>query len=77
VGENDVRIDMVVCEELYQKAKSKDKSLAIIPGGYHQLYQDKAEVTQSVVNGVKDWILARWSCVLLFDRSDLLRASQS
>lgn len=59
MGQEDVRVYIPDSEELYSQAKSTDKTLVIVPGGRHQLYQDQPNVTQYVVDGVKDWILAR------------------
>lgn len=59
MGEKDVRVYIPDSEALYEEAKSTDKTLKIVEGGHHQLFQDAPQVTQSVVDGVGDWILAR------------------
>lgn len=59
IGENDTRVEGAESQAVYDTAKSQDKTLKVIPGGYHQLYQDQPEVTQSVINGVAEWVLAR------------------
>lgn len=59
LGEKDVRINVPAVHKLYEKATSKDKTLHIVEGGYHQLFQDRPEVTAKVVQGIREWVLAR------------------
>lgn len=59
MGENEGRVDVNAVKKLAEVASSKDKSIEIIPGAYHQLYQDMPNVTKSVCDGVRDWVLAR------------------
>lgn len=49
MGEKDTRVCIPDSEALYREAKSQDKTLTIVPGGHHQLYQDTPQVTQSVI----------------------------
>jgi alpha-beta hydrolase superfamily lysophospholipase len=56
MGEHEGRVDVNAIKKLAEVAKSKDKSIEIVAGGYHQLYQDIPEVTRSVCDGVKDWL---------------------
>jgi acylglycerol lipase len=58
-GEKDVRVHPADSFRLYETSPSTDKSLTQVKNGYHQLFQDMPDVTQAVIDGVKDWILAR------------------
>jgi alpha-beta hydrolase superfamily lysophospholipase len=59
LGENEARVDTDAVKKLAKVAKSKDKGITIVPRAYHQLFQDQPDVTQSVCDGVKGWILDR------------------
>jgi len=59
VGENEGRVDVNAIHQLAREASSEDKDLEVIPGAYHQLFQDLPEVTEKVCQRVQDWILAR------------------
>ena len=59
VGQDDVRVRIPDSQELYRTASSTDKTLTVVPGGKHQLFQDQPNVTQYVIEGIQSWILAR------------------
>eukprot|EP00797_Seminavis_robusta_P026988 Sro4_g003290.2 (345) ;mRNA; r:105969-107497 len=59
VGENEGRVDVDAIKRLAKVAKSTDKDIEIVPGAYHQLFQDLPEVTQLVCRHIQEWILAR------------------
>lgn len=59
VGEKESRVDVGAIFEFYLQAGSKDKYLKVIPNGCHQLFQDKADVTQQAVREVIAWLDGR------------------
>lgn len=59
MGENEGRVDTDAVKQLAKDASSEDKDLEIVPGGYHQLFQDLPEVTDSVCQSVVKWVSAR------------------
>ena len=59
VGEKEGRVDVDAIKALSREASSTDKDLEIVPGAYHQLFQDVPEVTNLVCQRVKEWVLAR------------------
>ena len=59
MGEHEARVDTDAVKKLAEVAGSKDKGITIVPGAYHQLFQDKPEVTRGVCDGVKKWIMDR------------------
>lgn len=60
LGENESRVDVPSVKHFAQVAKLKDKSIEIVAGGYHQLFQDVPEVTQYVCKEIQNWVLARF-----------------
>ena len=58
-GENEGRVDVTAIKKLAEEATSEDKSIEIVPKGYHQLFQDMPDVTESVCEGIASWILER------------------
>lgn len=58
-GENEQRVDTDAIRHFFKAASSKDKTLEIVDGAYHQLFQDLPEVTEKVNVGVRDWVLER------------------
>lgn len=59
MGEMEGRVDVEAVKRLAEVAKSSDKEIEIVEGGYHQLFQDVPEVTEKVCQNVKAWVLAR------------------
>lgn len=59
MGENEGRVDVDAVKQLARVAKSTDKEIEIVEGGYHQLFQDVPVVTQKVCQRVQQWVLAR------------------
>ena len=59
LGENESRVDVSAVKHLAQVATSDDKEIEIVPGGFHQLFQDRANVTALVCNRIATWVLAR------------------
>lgn len=59
MGEMEGRVDVAAVKRLAEVAKSSDKEIEIVEGGYHQLFQDVPEVTEKVCQHVKEWIFAR------------------
>mmetsp|Transcript_49399 Transcript_49399/g.119820 ORF Transcript_49399/g.119820 Transcript_49399/m.119820 type:complete len:358 (+) Transcript_49399:255-1328(+) len=59
MGENEGRVDTDAVRKLAEVASSKDKSIEIVDGAYHQLFQDQPEVTTQVCEGIVDWIKDR------------------
>ena len=59
MGENEGRVDTDAVRKLAEVAASKDKSIEIVDGAYHQLFQDRPEVTTKVCEGIVDWIEER------------------
>lgn len=59
MGEEERRVDTDAVRRLAKVAKSTDKEIEIVEGGYHQLFQDVPEVTQKVCKNVQSWVLAR------------------
>lgn len=59
MGEHDTRVDTNAVKQLAKDASSLDKDLEIVPGGYHQLFQDVPEVTSKVCDSVISWVLQR------------------
>jgi len=58
-GERDGRVEVAACEELVRRAGAVDKTLRVLQGGRHQLFQDVPEVTAAAVREVTDWVRAR------------------
>jgi alpha-beta hydrolase superfamily lysophospholipase len=48
MGEHASRVDVNAVKKLAEMAKSKNKRIEIVPGAYHQLYQDMTDVTKSI-----------------------------
>ena len=59
LGENESRVDVSAVKHLAQVAISDDKEIEIVPGGFHQLFQDRANVTAFVCDRIATWVLAR------------------
>lgn len=58
-GGDDVVCDPACVEELYQRASSKDKTLKIYPGMWHQLVGEPEENVELVFGDVLDWLKSR------------------
>jgi len=60
-GDTDNIINSVGSQTLYDKAASKDKTIKIFPGGYHQLHGDieptKSETLKDISKWLKDHII--------------------
>ncbi|KAL3800647.1 hypothetical protein HJC23_006109 [Cyclotella cryptica] len=59
LGENESRVDVSAVKHLARVAKSTDKEIEIVEGGFHQLFQDRANVTAFVCDCIAAWISAR------------------
>lgn len=59
MGEKEGRVDTVAVKQMAKLAKSSDKEIEIIEGGYHQLFQDVPAVTNEVCQKIQTWVLAR------------------
>ena len=59
LGENEARVDVSAVKHLAQVARSADKEMEIVEGGFHQLFQDQANVTAFVCHRIVSWVLAR------------------
>ncbi|CAH9135929.1 unnamed protein product [Cuscuta epithymum] len=58
-GESDVVCDPACVEELYRRAASKDKTLKIYPGMWHQLVGEPEENVERVFGDVVEWLTTR------------------
>ncbi|KAI8539809.1 hypothetical protein RHMOL_Rhmol09G0211800 [Rhododendron molle] len=58
-GGGDVICDPACAEELYQKAASKDKTIRIYPGMWHQLIGEPDESVDLVFGEVVEWLRTR------------------
>ncbi|CAK9136128.1 unnamed protein product [Ilex paraguariensis] len=58
-GGDDVICDPVCAEELYQRAASKDKTIRIYPGMWHQLIGEPEENVELVFGEVVEWLRTR------------------
>lgn len=58
-GGDDIVCDPAGVEELYNRAASKDKTLRIYPGLWHQLVGESDENVDLVFGEVVDWLLTR------------------
>ncbi|OSX72548.1 hypothetical protein BU14_0424s0004 [Porphyra umbilicalis] len=58
-GERDERVEMAASEELVRRSGAADKTLRVLRGGRHQLFQDAPEVTAAAVREVTEWVRAR------------------
>ncbi|KAL6565338.1 hypothetical protein OROGR_002289 [Orobanche gracilis] len=58
-GGGDIVCDPSCAEELYHRAASKDKTLRIYPGMWHQLVGEPDESVELVFGEVVGWLLAR------------------
>eukprot|EP00538_Stauroneis_constricta_P013541 CAMPEP_0119565888 /NCGR_PEP_ID=MMETSP1352-20130426/31437_1 /TAXON_ID=265584 /ORGANISM="Stauroneis constricta, Strain CCMP1120" /LENGTH=321 /DNA_ID=CAMNT_0007614903 /DNA_START=186 /DNA_END=1151 /DNA_ORIENTATION=- len=59
MGEYEQRVDTDAVRKVVEVAQAEDKSFEVVKGAYHQLFQDMPEVTNSVCESVKDWVLER------------------
>lgn len=58
-GGDDIVCDPACAEELYHRAATKDKTLKIYPGMWHQLVGEPDENVELVFGEVVDWLLNR------------------
>ncbi|KAL5569312.1 hypothetical protein UlMin_025887 [Ulmus minor] len=58
-GGDDVVCDPACVEELYARAASKDKTLRIHPGMWHQLVGESKEAVDMVFGEIVDWLRSR------------------
>lgn len=58
-GGEDVVCDPACVEELHRRASSKDKTLRIYPGMWHQLVGEPEENVELVFNEILDWLRVR------------------
>lgn len=58
-GGDDVICDPACVEELYRRAASKDKTLKIHPGMWHQLIGESQEDVDMVYGQMVDWLRDR------------------
>ncbi|KAL2227783.1 UNVERIFIED_CONTAM: Monoglyceride lipase [Sesamum indicum] len=58
-GGDDIVCDPVCAEDLYNRAASKDKTLRIYPGMWHQLVGEPDENVELVFGEVVEWLLTR------------------
>ncbi|KAL3649764.1 hypothetical protein CASFOL_006167 [Castilleja foliolosa] len=58
-GGDDIVCDPACVEELYNRAASKDKTLRIYPGMWHQLVGEPEESVELVFGEVVEWLLTR------------------
>lgn len=60
-GGDDVVCDPACVEELYKRAASKDKTLSIYPGMWHQLIGEPEENVELVFGEMVEWLRERAS----------------
>lgn len=58
-GGDDIVCDPTCAEELYRSAASKDKTLRVYPGMWHQLVGEAEEDVDRVFGEVVNWLLTR------------------
>ncbi|KNA05530.1 hypothetical protein SOVF_189520 [Spinacia oleracea] len=58
-GGDDVVCDPACVEELYTRASSKDKTLKVYPGMWHQLVGESEDDVELVFGDVLDWLKSR------------------
>lgn len=58
-GGDDVVCDPASVEELYRRCSSRDKTIKIYPGMWHQLIGESEENVDLVFEDVLDWIKTR------------------
>ncbi|GAB2222736.1 hypothetical protein Droror1_Dr00016860 [Drosera rotundifolia] len=58
-GGDDVVCDPTCVEELYKRAASKDKTIKIYPGMWHQLVGEPEENVEKVFGDIVEWLQAR------------------
>lgn len=58
-GGDDVICDPACVEELYRRATSKDKTLKIYPGMWHQLIGEPKENVELVFGDMVEWLRSR------------------
>lgn len=58
-GGDDVVCDPACVEELYRRASSKDKTLKIYPGMWHQMVGEPEENVEQVFNDILNWLRSR------------------
>ena len=60
-GGEDTVCDPACAEELHRRAGSKDKTLHMYPGMWHQIIGEPEENVEKVFGDVVDWLKARAS----------------
>ncbi|OMO87051.1 mtn21-like protein [Corchorus capsularis] len=60
-GGDDIVCDPVCVEDLYKRAASKDKTLKIYPGMWHQLIGEPEENVELVFGEMEEWLKSRAS----------------
>jgi hypothetical protein len=60
-GRHDVRTSCAVMEDFVNKLGPEMGSMDVIDTEGHQLFQDRPEISQSIINKVKTWILNKAS----------------
>ncbi|KAK2974065.1 hypothetical protein RJ640_000524 [Escallonia rubra] len=58
-GEGDVVCDPACAEDLYRRAASKDKTIKVYPGMWHQLIGEAEEDVERVFGDVVEWLRTR------------------
>ncbi|KAL9260243.1 Caffeoylshikimate esterase-like protein [Drosera capensis] len=58
-GRDDVVCDPACVEEVYKRAASKDKTIKIYPGMWHQLVGEPEENVEKVFGDILEWLQAR------------------
>jgi alpha-beta hydrolase superfamily lysophospholipase len=55
-GTSDVVTDPVVSQTLYDTSKSKDKTIKLVDGVWHRMYNDDPEEVKAIMVTVVDWL---------------------
>lgn len=58
-GSDDIICDPACAEELYKKSASKDKTIRVYPGMWHQLIGESDENVELVFGEVVEWLRTR------------------
>lgn len=58
-GAEDVVCDPACAEELYRRAASKDKTIKMYPGMWHQMIGESNEDTELVFGDMVEWLRTR------------------
>ena len=57
-GQKDPRVEPAFTKHFHEEAQAADKTLLEYDEAYHQLFQDRPQVTEKALNDLTDWLSA-------------------